>query len=714
MYDQRSQEKNPYWDDQGFTSSSSMSMNPSYNAYENETQHPPPPSAKWYQKQDAYIAPSRRVLSPFHTQTSSFSSQSPSKVGSGSKRPTFTSFNTAPAKPSSAAAAAAASSSTRQSSRIGIPTRVATTRQRNDWENFDWRKGPMRQDDDFNKSVPLPSKTKPSNRFLPTKREEKKQEAISFTDYQEKYIEYITQPSIVRFAAYWDMGLGKSLLATGVSQCIMARAANIEKIRVKTVVIAGLTLLENFRKSLIKYGRDLRHIERHYDFWTYARCSQSPRELIDACKNNIVIVDEVHFIRASVTFEKANRVVKNRIPIRLRGFNVDKGKQAASIMRAVRGARNVLLLTGTPTPNRPSEILNSGYILTDHPKEFFEAFILSKKNAKILDSGGLLSEADQQLLDDTFSGRIGILSRSDLKDNPILKKIPARTEINVLIEMNEEYAQQYRAVEQSEETQLGGETIKQTGAFYSGLRRVANVFYASLERHSSQKRDFALQIVTEQKKLGRRGSITSSWLERGVDFLMRRFVKAHVKCRSVTGKHTERQRAAAINDFNTAKIDTILLSSAGSTGVDLLGAAYSINFDSVWNQATRDQANDRGVRVNSHANENFAHVYIYNLLMAKPGKEFDYYTRRMKEAIRNQEPGAPNDVWPISSSSKSNKDGEADSLIHDLNQLNIDEKDDGPPTGERVAIDLYLWDMQMKKSQRIKIFEKEYLRYWSI
>ena len=147
-----------------------------------------------------------------------------------------------------------------------------------------------------------------------------------------------------------------------------------------------------------------------------------------------------------------------------------------------------------------------------------------------------------------------------------MKKIPARTEINVLIEMNEEYAQQYRAVEQSEETQLGGETIKQTGAFYSGLRRVADVFYASLERHSSQKRDFALQIVTEQKKLGRRGSITSSWLERGVEFLMRRFVKAHIKCRSVTGKHTERQRAAAINEFNTGKIDTILLSSAGSTG----------------------------------------------------------------------------------------------------------------------------------------------------
>ena len=238
---------------------------------------------------------------------------------------------------------------------------------------------------------------------------------------RKKYIEYITQPSIVRFAAYWDMGLGKSLLATGVSQCIMARAANIEKIRVKTVVIAGLTLLENFRKSLVKYGRDLRHIERHYDFWTYARCSQSPRELIDVCKNNIVIVDEVHFIRASVTFEKANRlqtIVRNRIPIRLRGFNVDKGKQAASIMRAVRGARNVLLLTGTPTPNRPSEILNSGYILTDHPKEFFEAFILSKKNAKILDSGGLLSEPDQQLLDDTFPAALEFY-------DPILRTIPS-------------------------------------------------------------------------------------------------------------------------------------------------------------------------------------------------------------------------------------------------------------------------------------------------
>ena len=107
--------------------------------------------------------------------------------------------------------------------------------------------------------------------------------------------------------------------------------------------------------------------------------------------------------------------------------------------------------------------------------------------------------------------------------------------------------------------------------------------------------------------------------------------------------------------------------------------------------------------------------------MAKPGKEFEYYTRRMKEAIRNQEPGAPNDVWPIASSSSSsskNREKEADSLIQGLNHLNIDhdekDDDDGPPTDERVAIDLYLWDMQMKKSQRIKIFEKEYLRYWSI
>jgi hypothetical protein len=547
---------------------------------------------------------------------------------------------------------------------------------------------------------------------------------VALKPYQEIVVNYLSQPYVHRFAAFWGMGLGKTILAVFFSQLKMLGPSfglGAQKMKMmKTIVIAGKTLHENFRVNLRKNGMAEAQIDQAYDFWSYQKAGRSYMKLQKVCQGQVVIVDEAHFLRSPVVLFDLKED-KEDAGFLFHGRQVKTGKQAAAVLKAVSGAHSVLIMTGTPLVNRTSDIVNLGYMMTETESErnmYFEHLMTPKALRSFNESvlrGGIVSSLARQCLWTAFVGKVSLLDMNDPDVKEILEReMPKSQEINVLIEMNHEYYQSYQDVERSaiQDLKKKGETkIFESGVFYNGLRRSANKL-----SNLSQKRDFILTVIHAYQKRKQRGIIVSNWLEYGLKSLMQEFEDRKIVYREIMGENSDEERAEAVRLYNSGQLDVILLSSAGSTGVDLHGTAYHINFEPAWNETSRKQANGRGVRLGSHQKTRHKSVIIFNLFMCKPvNDEMATFQKEIEAAIAQSAPGAPDGVLCIHNSNDSNYSNNSTGPITTgpmTNDSNNMEKNNAPDQELaavdseqwRPSIDVILWHKQMTKAQQIYDF----------
>jgi len=112
--------------------------------------------------------------------------------------------------------------------------------------------------------------------------------------------------------------------------------------------------------------------------------------------------------------------------------------------------------------------------------------------------------------------------------------------------------------------------------------------------------------------------------------------------------------------------------------------------ESSWNTATRWQANARIARLGSP----MAQVTIYNLLMVKPGDQFESFAEQMKQCIKEKEPGAPSDLIKIAAGNTTNITMGPSKLV--------------------MSIDAHLFLKQLDKSRAFHPFLDVYLPQWSV
>jgi len=361
----------------------------------------------------------------------------------------------------------------------------------------------------------------------------------------------------------------------------------------------------------------------------------------------------------------------------------------------------------------------------------------AKHYQKIDKSGGwdALSATDIKLMDDAFLGKVHCWmtdeKEKEKQENEL--KMPTSLETNVLIEMDEETFVAYQEVEQSEQARLQqrGETkLKSMGMFYNGVRRAVN----KIGFVPSQKINFLLSLVMHHHQRKEKGIITSAWLEYGTSLVVKELAKHNIKIVLLTGDQSEEARTLAVEQFNSDHADVIVLSGAGSTGIDLHGAAYHVNIEGHWNETSRKQANGRGVRMGSHRNSKFNHVMIYNLILCKPKFDFIRAYILMQTVISLQWPGAPQKVIMKSISSaaaqekKEDKNKEYSTAMDQAYALlqMVDPSWKSPLTDPNApttqpkkkekkkkiddcSIDVYLWLLQLKKSRSIHDFTQSIL-----
>lgn len=549
------------------------------------------------------------------------------------------------------------------------------------------------------------------------RRKDKNLLTLTPTPYQENLARYLLHDDSQRLIACWQMGVGKTPLAILFFESHLITT----KRPLLCIVVASPTIQSNFKSNLFKFGKTQEHVDRFYRFWSYDLIAFRPEEFATLVKDNLVVCDEIHDIRSVITTAKHNSdsdaavgTADHKKPIFWDNKRVKQGSQAAACLIGLRGAYKVLGLTGTVIYNSLSDLYNMAWFVLNNgrdPKaqERLEYF---KANVKVAElKKNTMSSTTRAIFEQIFKGKISVQT---IESCGLAHKFPRVNEIQVLIEMNSEYYDAYRCVEMSqiEELRKKKETkLLGSGAFWSGLRQAAN----KINSVESQKRQFILKLVHQAKARGERVSITSTFLSRGVGLLIKSFHTEQIRFVEISGDISvgaERQRAIdAFNDPRSS-LDVIILSGAGTTGINLTRARRQINMESSWNSATRHQTNSRVARLGSAMSE----VTIYNLLMVKPGAIFDEVVQEMRDVIDSKQHGAPTDVMIIRSTEQPNDNQD---IAHNFSRLSVSISADGDgkeskEDAEMTSIDVHLFRLQLSKSKAFQRVLTQDLPEWSI
>jgi SNF2 family DNA or RNA helicase len=153
--------------------------------------------------------------------------------------------------------------------------------------------------------------------------------------------------------------------------------------------------------------------------------------------------------------------------------------------------------------------------------------------------------------------------------------------------------------------------------YYNGFRRAVNA--VGVEEYLNQKMDDVLKII----KNGEQTLIFTNWLENGVEVLKSVFEKKGVRYTVISGDVLPAERLGIVNQFNMKSVQVLIITMAGSEGLDLQETRNVIILDPVWNKAYMDQIIGRAVRYKSHISlpPEERYVDVYNLILESLDEE---------------------------------------------------------------------------------------------
>ena len=313
-----------------------------------------------------------------------------------------------------------------------------------------------------------------------------------------------------------------------------------------------------------------------------------------------------------------------------RGRNAGTG--AAKLMEQARDARYRMFLTGTPVYNQPHDIANllnaaaGRKVLPDDPALFKQTFIGEKTvEAPLWDrlKGRVLGHPVDTETHPTLINRDRLVNAAKGYVDVYRgggEGFPDRIDEEYRVTMSPEQAKYYRFAEGQMPWYLRAKVraglpmnkqeSKELNAFQGALRQISNTprgFNTELtdddEHLHTPKIQKMVEHILEARKNdpNHRGVVYSNFLESGIHPMSRALTRAGIQHAVFTGEASPAQRAQMVADYNSGKTPLILLSGAGSEGLDLKGTKTIQLMEPHWNQSRIDQTIGRGIRYMSHA-----------------------------------------------------------------------------------------------------------------
>lgn len=392
---------------------------------------------------------------------------------------------------------------------------------------------------------------------------------LKLRPHQVKIVEHFLSEKTDGLLLVHPTGTGKTLTAVALSQCYID---NFPKDKVIFVGPSGL--LNNFKKELISYGvNDF----SKYRFYSYQKFLQLEDESkVKMCKNNFLIVDEVHNLR------------------NIRMTSPSRGKRSKAVLNCAKLARKRLLLSATPYVND----------LTD----FIPIINFIYGQSKITRNTDV---SNVKKLASLLKGKIDFITVPEEAKS----KYPDYEEHYVKIKMNKDYEENYCKITKGLE--IKGDYFRNPESFYNAHRRAVNKIGKGNE-YFSKKTIKAIKLIGDKKTV-----IFSNWLDFGLNPIKESLDKEGISSMTYSGELSQREKKHIVERFNNNDFQVLIISKSGSEGIDLKEVRNVIVMDPVWNYAGIQQIKGRAVRFMSHENlpSSERRVDIYYMILETSRKD---------------------------------------------------------------------------------------------
>lgn len=433
-----------------------------------------------------------------------------------------------------------------------------------------------------------------TNRFLEKAAELQKLAAEKPKEHQQRVLDKLRldkpdeESNII---AAHSMGSGKTLTAL-----LAAKEAQRHSQDHVTMVVPA-SLVDNVSQEAKKHGISLDESRFHVTSYDKA---VNDKELHKR-KHSLVILDEAHKIRNKDT------------------------ERSRSLKSILRDSKKTLLLTGTPSYNKPHDVavlLNhaSGRkLLPDTEKDFNARYI----GTRTIDPGYFAkkvlgtTEGESRYLKNQKELRKILKKHIDTYDaaHSAAEDFPTVSHKVVEVSMSPEQEKVYDYLEGRMpralrwKIRLGLPLDKKESsnlnAFSTGVRQASNsVAPYSTHKSAPSNKHIAMANAVANRYRGDpnyRGFSYSNYLESGLRPLSEQLHVRGVPHAIYDGSLSQKEKSELIRKYNDGELRHLLISSSGSEGLNLKGTKYEQVMEPHFNDKKIDQIVARGVRFKSHS-----------------------------------------------------------------------------------------------------------------
>jgi len=390
-------------------------------------------------------------------------------------------------------------------------------------------------------------------------------------DYQQQGFAWLSR------LAHWgvgacladDMGLGKTIQTLAL---LLARAAGGP-----ALVVAPVSVATNWRSEAAKFAPTLRV------HWYHEVRDIAQLQALDVviCSYGLLQADIDNFTQThwhTVVLDEA-QAIKN-----------DQTKRAKAALALHADFR--MIATGTPIENHLGELwslfqfINPGLLGT---KEQFQRTFVTPIEQGDSNARQLLKKLVQPF----------VLRRTK---SQVLQELPARTEIQLEVELSHDERHWYEALRQQSLDKLADATDGQAVQVLAEIMRLRrfcchpNLVLPEKQLSGSKLAVFAdtlSELLANQHKV----LVFSQFVDHLA--IVRRYLdEQQVSYQYLDGATAVPERKKRVDAFQSGQGEVFLISlKAGGSGLNLTAADYVIHLDPWWNPAVEDQASDRAHRL---------------------------------------------------------------------------------------------------------------------
>ncbi len=400
---------------------------------------------------------------------------------------------------------------------------------------------------------------------------------MNFAQHQINVIQSMMDDKRHGLLVFHEPGTGKTRSGVGVAIRLLLKYPNKNVYFLTPKSVMGSWQRE-IDLQLTKHRISLSRFKiRSHQKW-----SKKPKDT----SNSIIIIDEAH------NFRNANEKKPEGV--------------AWSLYQAAYQSFRCILLTGTP-------VVNSEQDLTP----IFSAIL----HTPLMKEKSLWGKLKWTQIHKHIKGMVSVHRP---KANEMLASVH---EIPDLIKMPEKYEQIYRKIRDGNMNKtllkrLYGTEKTKEDSFYYLTRRATNEILGV-----SPKADLIARYATKMHQKNKRVVIYSQFKQYGIHLVGNRL---QVPYGVISGEESVAQRDEAVRDYNEGKKNILLLTGAGSEGLNLLQTHSVVLMEPYWHRARLIQVIARGRRHGAHKNLKSKNriLQVHHMLMTS--KDPTYVTADMK------------------------------------------------------------------------------------